>query len=161
MMLDYYDRYYNNNFIPSDLESPTGRALIDYIVANYIPTNSSSGAQLTGLQNYVNARNVGYTVDQTPLKYDPISGYYTFDPTIAANSINSDKPFIVQLTNDSVSKDGSLKFGNHEVAAYGYATVQYDTNSSPNYMYTIVNDGWGHTSVWIDKRYQTYLTYIR
>lgn len=124
MMLRYMDLHFNNNFVPSSLESTNGVTLIQHL-ATYVQfiTGSSAGTQSSGINAYLQNK-VSYSTYATYL-YD----YVTY------GSITNGRPYIVNV-------NGHPTYGNHAMTAYAY---------SDNW--PVVNDGWGNTSIYINPGY--------
>lgn len=149
MLLMYYDKVYNDSYVPSYWESSDGVTLINNLKEYIEPYTRGSvySALIDGLDRYLNDRGFGKPVYR--------QSYYS-----------ADKPAVVGLT-------GHRKYKEHWVVGYGKRTYYGVTpNSMPsdlslfatsanNYSTVIVLDGWGSRGVFIDESYVDGAVYVR
>ena len=133
--LMYYDECLNDNTVPSDLVSSNGVTLINYLVPHIEGSDPEKGSSTEdvadGLNWYFQSRGLDQWFVADITYYATISSYI--------DVIEQNVPVIVDL-------NSHFLYGEHWVVGYGYS-----------YSYTsqeiIVNDGWGHTGVYISMHY--------
>ncbi len=129
IVLNYYDRYKSQSYVPSSLESSDGVSLINALVQRMgLGTNYT---QLkNGLSLYLKQYYKPTTVTATT---------YSWGERVK-KIIGKDYPCILGLTSHP-------KYGEHWVVVTGYNFTSNNTGT-----YTI-NDGWGNTGVYINSSY--------
>lgn len=133
MMLRYMDLYFNSNFVPTNLQSSDGVALIKNL-ETYIHhgTTGSTAPQLAiGISKYL-SRKVNYSAT-----YDPVEGHILY------GQIADGKPYIIGVYNHP-------DYGWHWMTGYGYSNG-----------WAIVNDGWGSTGVHVNPNYMNYVVRLQ
>ena len=128
MLLRWYDIYVNGKYVPSNLESSDGIALIKNL-RNYIDGSkpgSSTGDVYSGIMAYCKKQGVSHD-----------GGYAIVDINYIVGRVDTyGTPFVLGLHNHP-------KYSNHWVTGYGY-------NISGGSNYVTVNDGWGNRGVSIN-----------
>lgn len=125
MMLRWYNNNVNGKYVPSNLETSDGVALIKHL-KSYIDGStpgSSAGDVFTGIQSYCKKQGVSHAGG-----FDRITADY-----IIGRVDSYKRPYIMGLYNHPTYKD-------HWVTGYGYRI-------SGGTVYAIVNDGHGKTGV--------------
>lgn len=155
MLLMYHDKYSNNYYVPSYLESSNGISLIEHLVPfidGTVPGSTMADA-LNGLNGYLNDQAFLGTANST------------------SNYILSKGAAMIDLTDKS-------SYGQHWVVAYGIRqyynidplsttkiTSKTDTdiqiNNVPTYSTVIVVDGGGSKGVFIDRQYIEGALYLK
>ena len=162
ILLEYYSRTVDSNFIPPLLRDETGTKLTNYlhpliedkvsenygrfdnIIMNATPPEVREGLQwyLDGiLKSYLNS--IGYE------NYDAYLSEFNFQKL--KQLINLDIPIILGTSNHP-------DFHNHFVVACGWGIWQEKLGGLSNW--TIVNDGWGNNNRLTDDRYFDSMIYI-
>ncbi|WP_354087050.1 C39 family peptidase [Clostridium algidicarnis] len=133
MFLRYWDTWHNGNYVPSNLQTSNGEALIKRLV-QYID-GSSPDELKDGIQSYLRSQGVNdYMYSETYCNYR------------VQERIDNNKPFILGLTNHPT-------YNEHWVTAYGYFV------ELGRFKYIIVNNGWGGSGVYINSSYCDYIVY--
>lgn len=153
MLLMYFDKRDNNNYVPANLESSDGVKLIKTLMPLIDGTNPGSGYNelVNGLNNYL-SRN-GFS--RTSYKRSDFSLNLNYGPAILG------------LTRHP-------KYKEHWTVAYGYKEynniMPYSNVSSLNayangqnsyYVFYLVIDGWGNKGVQINPKYSDGAVYLK
>lgn len=131
MLLRWYDIYKDQKYVPSNLESNDGVALIDHL-RGYIDGDvpgSVTGDVFTGIMSYCANQGVSHP-----------GGFNGYDDNYVVGRVDTyETPFLLNIHNHPIYK-------NHWVTGYGY-------NISGGTCYSIVNNGWGDTNISINSIY--------
>ncbi len=133
MVLRYLDIYFPDDYVPSNLESSTGVALIQYLVPYMNDPGTNPANLFGGLQDYLDDRNI-----------DDFANWDVSGIGLIMNYISASRPFVLGLHNHPT-------YSEHWVTGYGYSHGTTD--------YAIVNDGWGNTNIYINLSYTDYTVY--
>lgn len=131
MLLKWYDKYVNSNYVPSNLEN-NQTSFIEYLrsyVDGSVPGTVTTDVY-SGIISYCSSRGISHP-----------GGYSTSDiPSYIVGRVSTyGTPYCLNLN--------SVPFGErHWVTGYGYT-------SSNGTVFAIVNDGHGHTGVSINSVY--------
>lgn len=131
MLLRWYDKYKNQKYVPSSLESGDGVALIEHLrsyIDGKVP-GSSAGDVFTGIKAYCSSQGVSH-----PGGFDGYNDNYVIGRVDTYGT-----PFLLLIY-------GHPKYHDHWITGYGY-------NISGGTCYSIVNDGWGDTNISINPIY--------
>ena len=128
MMLRYMDLYVDDDFVPTNIESGNGIALINHLETfiNHSSHGSSAPQVAFGISDYLSGK-VDYSAT-----YDEVEGYILY------GQIADGKPYVIGTFRHP-------RYGNHWMTGYGYSGG-----------WAIVNDGWGNSGVYINPSYTTY-----
>ena len=114
ILLRYYNDYVNTRYVSSTYETYDGKALINFLVNNYLGTGTTYKELRNGLNSYLSDINISYRIRMLQGKnsldvFNKIREY-----------IKNNKPVIVGLT-------GSEKYGDHWVVGTGYSILYNKT----------------------------------
>lgn len=140
ILLQYYDDYYSDKFVPNNKETASG--LTSYLINNkYILNDRTTGSNLingvsgtTGLNDYLR--------DQGITNWSAATGGYSWSSLM--NQINMNRPLLVGANSSHPD------FGAHWIIAHGYLQG-YD-----GVPYIICNNGFGKNNVYTTASSQYY-----
>ena len=132
MLLRWYDIYRNGKYVPSNLESSSGVALIDHLWSKMKSSTHSgayTGVVYVEMMNYINTQGISHA-----------GGIDVYSNEYVIGRVDSyGTPFLLNVLNHP-------KYENHFVTGYGY----YSDSTG---FYPIVNDGWGNRNIKIHSNY--------
>lgn len=146
IVLTYYDCYKYNKYVSGNLTSFTGCSLINFLVKNYLGTETYYADLTSGLNRYLKDRGIStrfYKIlgKKSTSVFNKVKSY-----------IKKDCPLIIGLT-------GHPSYEEHWVVGTGYSIVYSNEFGYANVV--IVNDGWGNKNVRINNCYVDGAVYIQ